>query len=69
MKAAGDWKLWACVAVGITVTLLLPPPITSLFDGSHLFGVVIFLVRATLGTVLGVCAYLFFFDAPDATRE
>jgi hypothetical protein len=31
-----------------------------------IFGVVIVVVRATLGAVLGVCGYLLLFDAPDA---
>jgi hypothetical protein len=37
--------------------------IKSLFDDSHLFAVVILLVRAMLGTVLGIYAYLLLFDA------
>ena len=75
MEAASDWRLWACVAVGILATLMLPPPITSfldgsyVFDGRHLFGVVILLVRAALGTALGVCAYLVFVDVPNSSRE
>jgi hypothetical protein len=62
MKAETDWKLLACVALGIAVTLLLLPPIKSPFDDSHLFAVVIVLVRVTLGTVLGVYGYLILFD-------
>jgi hypothetical protein len=66
MEAAPGWKLWACIVLGITVTLMLPPPITSLLDDSNLFGAVILLVRATLGTVLGVYGYLIFFDVPNS---
>jgi hypothetical protein len=62
MNAVIDWKLLTCVALGITAILLLPPPIKSLFDSSHLSGVVIVLVRVALGTVLGVCGYLLLFD-------
>jgi hypothetical protein len=70
-----DWRLWACIAVGILAMLMLPPPITSfldgsyVFDGRHLFGIVVLLVRATLGTVLGVCAYLVFVEVPNSTSE
>jgi hypothetical protein len=66
MNAAPDWKLLTCVALGIAAMFLLPPPIKSLFHDSHLFGVAIVAVRATLGAVLGVCAYLLLFDAPNA---
>jgi hypothetical protein len=66
MEAASDWKLWSCIAVGVTAMLLLPPQIKSTFEDSHLFGVVIVLVRVTLGTVLGVCGYLLLFDVPKA---
>jgi hypothetical protein len=71
MKAAPDWKLWACIALGVTAIFLLPPQTKSLFDGSHLFGALIVLVRVALGTVLGVCGYLLLFDAGrhSSTRE
>jgi hypothetical protein len=47
------------------------PQIKSLFEGSHLFGVMIVLVRVTLGTVLGVYGYLLLFDGGrhSSTRE
>jgi hypothetical protein len=64
MKAALDWKLLICVALGIAAIFLLPPSIESLFDNSYLFGVAIIAFRATVGTVLGVCAYMLLFDAP-----
>jgi hypothetical protein len=70
-----DWRLWACIAVGILGILMLPPPITSIldgsyvFDGRHLFGVVILLVRATLGTALGACAYLLLVEGPKSAAE
>jgi hypothetical protein len=66
MEAASDWKLWACVALAITVILLLPPSIKSLFDGSHLFGVVIVLVRVALGAVVGIYGYLLLFNVPNS---
>jgi hypothetical protein len=71
MKAVPDWKLLACVALGIAAIFLLPPQIKSLFEGSHLFGVMIVLVRVTLGTVLGVYGYLLLFDGGrhSSTRE
>jgi hypothetical protein len=62
MKAAPDWKLLACVALGITTMLLLPQQIESLFNGSRLLGVAIVVVRAALGAVLGVCGYMLLFD-------
>ena len=61
MEVSG-WKLGACIALGITVGLMLPP-ITLLLDGS-LLGIVSLLVRATLGTILGVYGYLILFDVP-----
>jgi hypothetical protein len=65
-EAASDWKLWACLAGGIIATLLLPPSVHSAFNESQLFAVVIVLVRATLGVVIGVYAYLILFGAPNS---
>jgi hypothetical protein len=70
-----DWRLWACIALGILAMLMLPPPLTSFLDGTYVFdgwrlvGVVMFLIRATLGVALGVCAYVVFVGGPDLTRE
>jgi hypothetical protein len=66
MNAASDWKLFACVALGIAVMVLLPPPINSVFDTSTIFGVAIVGVRATLGAVVGIYGYLLLFDVPNA---
>ena len=66
MKAAPDWRLWVCVALGITVMFVLPPPIKSFFNDSQLFGVMIVGVRGALGVVLGVCGYLLVFGTPNS---
>jgi hypothetical protein len=66
MKAAPDWRLWVCIALGITAMLVLPPPIKSLFNGSQLFGVMIVGVRGVLGVVLGVCGYLLVFGTSNS---
>ena len=66
MKAAPDWRLWVCIALGITAMFTLPPPVRSLFNGSQLLDVMIVGVRGALGVVLGVCGYLLVFGTSNS---
>lgn len=61
MKGVQDWKLAACIALGVGAMMSVEPMFEPALFGAQISGIIPTGVRAGLGAFVGLCIYYLLF--------